>query len=201
MSASGRAQLIALLAVGVCCAGCGKGDDSRPPSVKVDPPARPPHGWRTIANRRAGFTIAAPRRWTARVKDGATLIRSRDRLVVVTIGADRSAPGRELSPSRYARETLQDLPDFEGSVSPRTSHVRGSPYRSAVVRGGGTVSTSHRRQRITVAVLKVRGRATFALVVFRNAHVPGSFAGRTVARMLRSLRAGVPRRYRSGRSG
>src|SRR4051794_18622911 len=117
MSFSERAKVIAILATAVACSGCGKGGGSAAPPQRADRPAKPPPGWHTVANRRARFTIAAPRRWIARVRDGATLIRSRDRLVVVTIGADRTAAGRELPVSQYARETLQDLPDFDGSVS------------------------------------------------------------------------------------
>ena len=177
-----------VLAVG----GCGGGAKQATP--RADRPAKPPPGWRTVANRRARFTIAAPKRWTARVRDGATLIRSHDRLVVVTVAADRTAPGRELPVSQYARETLQDLPEFDGSLSPRTGRVRGSPYRSAVVQGAGTVRASRRLQRITVAALRVPGRATFVVVVFRNARVRPRFAAATLRRVLRSLRAGVPRR-------
>jgi hypothetical protein len=127
------------------------------------------------------------------VNRGATLFRSRDRLVVVTVVADRSSPGRELPVTRYARETLQDLPDFDGSLSPRTTHVRGSPYRSAVVEGAGRVRSSRRLQRIAVAALRVPGRVTYVVVAFRNAHVSRGFAAPTLRRMLRSLRAGVSR--------
>jgi hypothetical protein len=177
-------------AVAVSAAGCGDGGSSPPP--RVDRPAKPPAGWRTVANRRAAFTIAAPKSWTARVRGAATLIRSGDGLVAVTVAADRSAPGRELPVSQYARETLQDLPDFDGSLSARTAHVHGSPYRSAVVQGAGRVRASQRLQRITVAALRVPRRATYTVVAFRNARVPGGFAGSTLRRMLRSLRAGVP---------
>ena len=192
MAVSGKGAIAALLAAALLCGACG--DSSSPPPARGDPPANPPRGWRTVANRRAGFTIAAPRAWTARIRDGATLIRSPDRVVVVTVGADRTGPGRELPVSQYARETLQDLPSFDGSLSVRTERVRGSPYRSAVVQGAGRVRTSRRLQRITVAALRVPRRATFVVVVFRNARQPGRFAARTVGRILRSLRIGVPRR-------
>ena len=194
MSTSARAQRIALVVAAALCAGCGKGGGSGPPPRAADRPAKPPPGWRTVANRTAGLTIAAPRRWTVRLKDGATLIRSPDRLAVVTIGADRTAPGRELPVAEYARETLQDLPGFDGSLSEHTGRVRGSPYRSAVVQGAGTVRTSHRPQRITVGAFHLSGRVTFVLVAFRNARFPSAFDASTIRRMLRSLRAGVPRR-------
>ena len=193
MLAPARVRRIAVVVAAVLGAGCGKGGGSGPAPPRVDRPAKPPPGWHTIANRRAGFTIAAPRRWTARIKDGATLTRSPDRLAVVTIGADRTAPGRELPVSEYARETLQDLPDFAGSLSRHIGRVRGSPYRTAVVHGAGTVRASRRPQRITVAALRVPRRATFVVGAFRNSRLPGGFALGTLGRVLRSLRAGVPR--------
>src|SRR5437764_9741572 len=191
MASPGRLQRIALVVAAALCAGCGKSGSSSPAPPLADRPAKPPPGWRTVANRRAAFTIAAPRRWTARLKDGATLIRSPDRLAVVTVGADRTAPGRELPVSEYARETLQDLPGFDGSVSEHTGRVRGSPYHSAVVQGAGTVKTSHRSQRITVGAFHLAGRVPFVMVAFRNARLPSGFDAPTFRRMLRSLRAGV----------
>ena len=183
---------LALLLAVAAALGCGCGDDRAPPA-RADRPAKPPPGWRTIANHRARFTIAAPKSWTARVKGAATLLRSRDGLVAVTVVADRSPAGRELAVAQYARQTLQDLPAFDGSLSLRTGRVRGSPYRSAVVQGAGRVRTSRRQQRITVAALRVPGPATYSVVAFRNGTVPQGFAAGTQRRIFRSLRSGSSR--------
>ena len=69
---------------------------TRPTARKraADKPAAPPAGWRTVENAAAGFTIAVPRSWAAATKRGATLIRSKDRLVAVTVAADRSPEGK-----------------------------------------------------------------------------------------------------------
>ena len=141
-----------------------------------------------MKNERAGFTIAAPRGWTARTRARATVIRSDDRLVVMTVGADRSRDGKEARPAPYARLALQSLPDFEGRVSPEARRVRGSPYNSGRVEGVGTLRTSRRPQRITVAAFTLRGRATYAAVVFRNPGTTPRFDERIVDRMLRTLR-------------
>jgi hypothetical protein len=155
-------------------------------------PFPPPPGWRTVRNHRAGFTLAIPRRWTARTRRGATLVRSSDRLVAVSVAADRSADGRSTEPARYARELVDELPDFEGNVDPLARRIRGTPYRTARVEGSGTLKTSRRPQRLTVAVYQRPGAVTFAAVVFRNPDALASADGRLVERMLRTLRAGQP---------
>jgi hypothetical protein len=171
-------------------AGCGS--EEKAPRERADRPAQPPPGWRTVRNRQAGFTIAAPRGWTARTRRRATLIRSRDRLVAITLAADRSREGRSNSPARYGRQLLSDLPGFEGSVEPGVRRVRGTPYRTARVEGSGTVRTARRAQRITVAVYHRPGAVTYAAVIFRNPKAEPAGDRRAVARMLRTFRATAP---------
>jgi hypothetical protein len=182
----------ALLAAAALVAGCGDDGDDEPPAERADPPARTPAGWRTVRNAPAGFTIAVPKSWTARTKSAATLLRSKDKLVVITVAADRSDPGRELEPEDYARRTLEALPGFEGSVAPGTRRVRGSPYDTARVDGSGTVRTSRRPQRIAVAAYHRRLTVTYVAVVFRNPRVDPRVDERTVRRILRTLRARPP---------
>jgi hypothetical protein len=182
---------VALTAGAFALAGCGDDDSTqRGGPERADRPAKAPPGWRTVRNARAGFTLAVPDDWTARTKEGATLVRSRDRLMAVTVAVDRGKRGRELELAEYARRTLEALPGFEGSLSPTTRRVRGSPYRSARVEGSGTVQTSRRPQRITVATFRPRGGPVYAVVVFRNANALRSDDERALARMLRTLRAG-----------
>jgi hypothetical protein len=145
-----------------------------------------------VSNHRAGFTIAAPRRWRARTKRRATLIRSADELVAVTMSADRSAQGRGSAPDSYARDLLEALPGFEGDISAAVRRVHGTPYRTARVDGVGSVRTSRRAQRITVAVYHRPGAVTYAGVVFRNAFATPRSDDRVVNRMLPTFRAGLP---------
>jgi hypothetical protein len=189
-----RRAIPALLSALVLAAGAGCGDDGddEPAEERADPPAETPRGWRTVRNAPAGFTIALPRSWTARTKASATLLRSKDKLVVITVAADRSDPGRELQPREYARQTLESLPGFEGSVSPGVRRVRGSPYDSARVDGAGSVRTTRRPQRITVVAFHRPESVTYAAVVFRNPRVDTSLVEPTVRRILRSLRARPP---------
>lgn len=193
-----RRRQLALIAVAAALAGCGGGGPAAPPE-RGDRAAPPPAGWRTVHNAEAGFTVAAPRSWTARTRRSATLIRSRDRLVAATFAADRAEQGRDTPPAQYADATLRGLPDFEGSVAARTRRVRGAPYPSARVDGVGTVRRGRRPQLITVAAYQRPGRVTYAAVVFRNARASSAADEAAVSRMLGTLRGRPPQR--SGRSG
>jgi hypothetical protein len=179
-------------------AGCGDDDGEPagrgpdPAAERSDPPAKPPPGWRTVRDERAGFTLSAPRTWSARTKGPATLIRSDDELVSVTVAADRTELERVADPGAFARQTIRKLPGFRGRVSERTRRVRRSPYENARADARGRLSTSKVPQRITAAVFQRRGQVTYEVLVFRNAKVRPHFNDPVVERMLRSFRAQAP---------
>ena len=186
MPALRRTLVVVLLAA--LLAACGDDTPDRP-SEAADKPVAPPAGWRTVRNVPAGFTIAVPKRWTAATKRAATLIRSKDQLVAVTVAADRSPAGKESAPAKYAREVIASLPGFEGAVSVKDAQVAGSPYETAVAEGTGTVKTSSVAQRIEVAAFHRPRQVTYSAVIFRNARARPPPGRATVARMLRSFRA------------
>jgi hypothetical protein len=176
---------------------CDEGDEFTgspdPATERSDRPANPPPGWHTVANRRAGFTLSVPPGWATRTRKSATLLRSDDRLVAVTVAADRSEDGRGTPPRRYARRTFRALPGFRKLRATPARRVRGTPYRSARVDGGGTLARRRQRQRITVAAYQRPRRATYTIVAFsaRVGKVPvHASALRTI---LASLRAQRPR--------
>jgi len=178
--------------------GCGEKDREQrtPPREKADRPAKPPPGWRTVRNPAAGFTVAAPRSWSVCRRKGTTVLRSPDRVVALTLAADRSGAGRQKAGTAYARETLAALPGFEGTTEPGVGRVSGSPYRTAVVRASGSVKRSPIPQLITVAVLQRPRKVTYSAVAFTDPAAGDAL----VLRLLGTFRARPPRQ-RSGRSG
>jgi hypothetical protein len=189
-----RASWLAALAA-IVLAACGS-DERKPPPNPQDEPAdraaKPPEGWRAVTNRAAGFTVAAPRRWTVRKRRAATLIRSEDRLLALTIAADRSEAGRETSAREYARRTLESLPGFRGLRVHAGQRVR-SPYRTAQVEGSGTLESNRRRQLLSVTVFQRPGRVTYAAIAFANARVRPHLHDRELNRLLATFRARPPR--------
>ena len=192
-------RAIALLlaaAAALAATACGEEDEFSgspdPATERSDRPAEPPPGWRTFTNRRAGFTLSVPPGWPARTKRSATLIRSNDSLVAITVDADRGESGRTTRPRQYARRTFRALPGFRKLRSTPVRRVRGSPYASARVDGSGTLANRRQRQRISVAAYRRPGRVTYTVVAFsaRIGRVP-AHAG-PLRQLLASLRAQRP---------
>ena len=186
-----RLSLLALL-LSVALVACGEDDAPERMAEKADKPVKPPSGWRTVENEAAGFTIAVPRTWPAATKRGATLIRSRDELVAITLAADRSRAGRDTEPAGYARDVIAALPGFEGNVTVKDASVAGSPYETAIAEGSGTVKTSGVAQRIEVAVFHRPRQVSYTAVIFRNARARPVPERAAVARILRTFRAQPP---------
>jgi hypothetical protein len=189
------AFLVAALIAGLG-AGCGGEDEFAgspdPASERNDPPAKPPPGWRTFANRPAGFTISVPPGWPARARGSATLIRSPERLLAVTVAADRSEAARTTPPREYARRTFHALPGFRDVKVTGTHKVARSPYDSARVDGAGTLAQRRQRQHITVAAFRRGRHATYAVVAFAAPAGRAPAHGGELDRLLASLRARRP---------
>jgi hypothetical protein len=105
----------------------------------------------------------------------------------VTLVADRSPAGAETPAADYARDTLTQLPNFEGSVEAEPGRVRGSPYASSQIQGSGRLPRAKAEQLITVAAFhRARREITCAVVAFRQKQTPAS----TLERMLATVRCG-----------
>ena len=183
------------LACAAGAAACGD-EDSPPepaaPAERADPRGRLPAGWRRVVNARAGFSLGIPPGWTARGATGTTLVRSGDRLLAVSITADRSPEGRELPPDVYVRRTARGLTGYTDLKVGRPAPLRGARYPGATLAATGTFARTKVRQVIRVTALRRRGQVTFALIFFRTARAPGALYAPAVVGMLRTFRAAPP---------
>ncbi len=190
------ALLVAALVAGLAAAGCGEEDEftgsPNPAKERNDPPAKPPLGWRTFENERAGFTLSIPLGWPARSRDTATLIRSDDRLLAITVAADRSEAARTAPPRRYAQRTFRALPGFRNLKVKEVGKVGDSPYSNARVIGAGTLAKRRQRQRITVVAYQRPRRVTYTVVVFSAPVAGGQPHAGELELLLASLRARRP---------
>lgn len=189
------ALLVAALIAVLAGAGCGDDGETAPPdpaTERNDPPAKPPPGWRTFSNRRAGFTLSVPRSWRARARRSATLIRSPDRLLAITVAADRSETARTTVPREYARRTFAALPGFRDVTVTNARKVKNSPYANARLDGAATLAERRQRQRITVVAFRRPRRATYTVVAFSAPVGGGAAHAGELDRLLASLRARRP---------
>jgi hypothetical protein len=188
--------VIAVLLLAVTgAAGCGDDDDGpgSPPAERADRPAEPPPGWRTVVDERAGFSISVPPRWRAQTSAEGTLVRSPDRLVAVSVQADRGAAARSTPPDRYALDAIASLPGYRDLRAQETRDVPRSPYPNARIDGIGVRETGGSIQRVTVAVFQRPESVTYAAIAFRDAQRTGRTEARRIDRVLASLRARPPR--------
>jgi hypothetical protein len=193
-----------VVVVGTCVAscaggagGCGGSASPRPPEPAARPEtndraARLPSGWKRLVNRPAGFSVGIPPGWTGRGARGATLVRSGDRLLAVSITADRSPDGRELRPTTYAQRLIEALPGYRSLKVARPAPAAGSRYASGSVSATGTFKRTHVRQVIRAVALQRRGQATYALVFFRTASSPAALYRPAITGMIRTFRARAP---------
>ena len=188
--------LACALAGAASLGGCG--DDTASPgspdpqTERIDRAAPPPSGWRTVSNRVAGFTLSVPADWSVRKRESATLIRSDDRVLAVTVAADRSEPGRTTPAARYAREAFDAMPGFRRLRVRGSGKVRRSPYETGRVTGKGTLESRGQPQHVQVAAFRRPGRVTYTAVAF-GADIGGRMPHRRqLDTLLASFRARRP---------
>jgi hypothetical protein len=196
--AAGARLLAVLAALTFLVAGCGSSTPARPgpaggPGETADKRPPLPPGWRRVVDRRAGFSLGIPPGWTAHGVRGATVVRSADRALAVSIAADRGGQGRTLRPRLYARRTLSALRGYGRLRIGHPRRVHGAHYPAAAVPAQGRYRRTGVRQAITAISLQRPRRVTFSLLVFRNASVAPGVYDAAVAEMVHTLRGQPPR--------
>src|SRR4051794_27552165 len=108
-----RAVSLAALC-GVSLAACG-GGATPTAEVKTEPaqaPASLPAHWHRQLDLQSGLSIGIPPRWKAHHPRRALLVSSPDRLVAVSVTADRTADARAIPLDGFARTVLAALPGY-----------------------------------------------------------------------------------------
>lgn len=172
-----------------------------PPPEDADPLPDLPGDWRREINEGAGFAIGLPPGWSARPSPAGqgSVLTSPDRLVVLSISADRTSGALGLPLGQFARRTAEALgTEVAGAQRFRRLSVgRPAPfahrYDAVAVRALGTPGGSEVRERLLVAVIRREGHAVYVAIVRANASQPSQYADRaTVKQVLRSLRGRPP---------
>lgn len=206
-------MLMAALAVAALLAGCGDEDDpaagGEPSGTR--PPEEPesveglPAGWTEEENEAQGFALGAPPGWRSGgecLESGAeavsvTILCSPDKLVTLSVSADRTDEALELSPEDFAVRTMTGLADsYEGLEPGKPEGFKGH-YEGATVEGSGKAVGTGVDQDVTVTVLRRAGVANFTAVIAANADKPTQPAVELATEALDTLRS-QPVRVPSG---
>jgi hypothetical protein len=184
--------LIAVAVTVTALAGCGassgdSGSSTTPhPAETTDPPAKPPNGWQTYISPVAGFSISVPPAWAAEPSGGSSLLRSPDKVVAISITADRTDEALNASLESYAADTLKNLSGFTG-LKPTGVRAYKAQYPAAIATADGKLSSSGVEQRLTLVVLRREGIAAYPVLASRNAGVSSPFV-KQIDAVIHSLR-------------
>ena len=116
MSSTAR-RLLALFGVLalVVVPGCGGEEEPQPaeePRETVDPLPKLRQGWKPYVNHRIGFAMGVAPGWSARETGTSTLLRSPDRLVAVSVSADRTDAALAVPLDEFAADAAAALDGY-----------------------------------------------------------------------------------------
>jgi hypothetical protein len=184
------ATLLAALALAACGSDSDPAEDPAPrPAESVDPLPRLEEGWRPHLNPAGGFAFGLPPGWKASDRGTATLVRSFDRLAVVSISADRTREALELPLGEFASRALAARPGYEDPLKGSKPREFEHRYDAAAVRARGIAESSGVEQRIALIVLRRGKLATFTAVIGVNARPAGAASGAIAEHMVETLRS------------
>ena len=166
-----RARLgIALTLSGLALAACGGATLSphlRPETAQ--PPAPLPAGWQRRLDFTSGVSLGVPPGWRAQRRVDSLLVTSPDRLVAISISADRTGSVLRVPLDRLAPAALHALGGYRDPLQPG----KGAPFPGTPLAGASAVatgvSTTGVRQRVQLIVLRRDYIVTYTLVVAANA--------------------------------
>jgi hypothetical protein len=174
-------------------AGCGSGGSGssettstvRPPET-TERPAVPPKGWQKYVNLSVGFSISIPPGWEEGADGNSALIRSPDKVVAISVTADRTGEALDAPLESYASDTLKNLDGFSNLMITGTRPYE-AQYPAAIATADGTLTRSGVPERLTLVVLRREGIAAYPVLVTRNAKVQSPFV-KQVDAIIHSLR-------------
>lgn len=199
-----RAARLLPLVLGAVLLAAGCGDDEPSPPPQPDPkPEKPeevsglPAGWTVERNSAQGFSLGAPPGWRSGaecLKKGGgdvtvTILCSPDRLVTLSISADRTADALELGPEAFAARTMDGLGDSYDGLEAGKPKRFSAHYPGAIVEGSGKAVGTGVPQDVSVVVLRRDHVANFTAVIAANASQPTGPAVALATQALKTLRS------------
>jgi hypothetical protein len=194
---------VVALSLASLAAGCGEKDEPPPaPPLVVEKAERVeelPRGWTLVRSPQQGLRLGAPPGWRRAgeclpqgVPPGeVTVICSPDKLVTLSVSADRSAEALELEPDEFATRALAGLgrSGYRQDLEPSDPKPFRARYAGARVDATGTAAGTGVRQNVSVIVLRREGIATFTAVIAANAERPTEPAVKLAEQALTTLRS------------
>jgi hypothetical protein len=195
-----KRPLVWLAIAGACfaVAACGGGDDSAPaerPRERADKLPKLAEGWKPYVDRRVGLAIGRPPGWLARTRGRSVLLRSPDRLVAISLSADRTVEAVEFPLSDFVVDAAEALPGYRrlkvGRARPFAAKYPARSVRATGIEDGV-------RQRMLFVALRRKDVVTYPVLVARNDERSSGYYYDEGLRIVRTLRGRPPTAKPSG---
>jgi hypothetical protein len=183
----------ALVILALAVAGCGSDDSPAAPAVDrktetIDPLPKLPPGFEPHISHVNGLAIGRPPGWTAKEVGTTTVLTAPDKLVVMSLLADRTTEQLAADPSVLVVRTFHVLEGYEGALDPSEPKRFEQPYEAFEVKGTGVSTQTGVRTRLRVVVLEREGVALVTAVIAENAKVGAPAEVVQALEALRTLR-------------
>ena len=188
-----RQGALAALTLVLALAACGSDEEVQPPEVQrqaetVDDLPKLPRGFEPHISRINGLALGRPPGWKATRKGVATFLIAPDKLVVMSLSADRSDEALAGDPETLAVRTFGALEGYEGVLDPSEPTPFKHEYDAYEVEGQGVSVKTGVRQNLRVIVLERAGATVVTAVIAENAKEKAPAEVRQALESLRTLR-------------
>ncbi len=168
--------LFAVTVLALAAPGCGPGPTTAQQSTRAETPqkpAKPPGGWHRRFDRTHGYSISVPPGWATHSGGSASLYRSPDGLVAVSVSVDRTPGAFRVSPAAFARRTLRALKGYRRKLEPGPAHdISHTPLDAAIAGATGVTKKGGVREEVEAAVLRRDHLVNYTAVIVANGAAP-----------------------------
>jgi hypothetical protein len=199
---AGGAAIAAVAALVAAVAGCGERDEpepttTTPPVERAEKVPKLPGQWNVIKNTDEGFALGLPPGWrrgkeclAKKAQGGSTTVFcSPDKLLTLSVTADRTDEALELTPGGFALRVMASLSEnYQKPLDPGKPKRFEGHYDGAKVSASGQAAKGVRED-VTVIVLQRDDIATFTAVIADNAAKATGQHTKFAERALKSLRS------------
>jgi hypothetical protein len=185
-------------------AGCGEREEPEPTTIPVlerpEQVPKLPGGWKVVMVPEQGLELGLPPGWRKGRKclakkappGTATVLCSPDKLLTLSITADRTDEALELPPEDFALRVMAGLNEnYQRPLKPGKPKPFKAHYDGAKVRASGKVAKGV-RQDVSVIVLRRDDIANITAVIAKHAARATSQHTKFAERTLRTLRSQPP---------
>jgi hypothetical protein len=192
-----RSGALAAAILTLALVACDDDDETAPPTVErqtetAERLPKLPRGYEKFVSRANGLVFGRPPGWKAAERGTSALLTAPDKLVVMSMSADRTDEALLGDPRTLAVETFAALEGYEGELDASKPRRFKHRYDGFQVEGRAVAAKSGVPQRLRVIALEREGTTLVIAVIAENAKEKAPAEVRQALETVRTLRTRPP---------